>query len=109
MKKLAVLFGLVLACSSEGGGGPKQTEAASPLDGSGGAAALPAFCDYRTELRKVPEGACEFEGVCQVRVATYCENAAAANRKRYDCECFNGAYRCTVTEGGLSIDDTCYE
>jgi hypothetical protein len=102
-----ILFGLVLACSSEGSGSPKQTEAQSPLDGSGGAGALPEFCDYQSELRTVPEGACDFVGVCQVRVATYCENPDAANRKKYDCECIDGKYRCTVTESGLSIDDTC--
>lgn len=81
--------------------------AASSEAGAGGASEQPNFCGYKEELRDVPSGDCDFSGLCQVRVAYYCENKDAATRKKYDCECMDGEYSCTVTEIGLSIDDTC--
>ncbi len=55
----------------------------------------------------MPSGACDFTGVCQVKVAYYCDKKDAATRKKYDCECSAGEFACTVTEIGLSFDDTC--
>jgi hypothetical protein len=107
MKSFTILLGVLLGCSGEVGAGSAQSGTPSASDGGGGAGALPSFCDDRTELRQVPEGECDFDGLCQVRVAHYCDDPQAANRKRYDCQCNEGEYHCVVTESGLSIDDTC--
>jgi hypothetical protein len=67
----------------------------------------PDFCNYQKDLRAIPAGECDFSGVCKVRVAYYCENPQAATKKKYDCECLERAFSCTLTETGLSIDTTC--
>lgn len=107
LKRVIILAAVFAAGCSGEPASSAGSHTTSKLDSQSAGAAQPSFCDYATELRDLPADPCDFTGVCKVQVAIYCDDPQAANRKKYDCECVKGAYSCTATEIGLSIDPTC--